>query len=293
MIRTAEAHERPVHQELSSIVNLELYPIHQPTSVRTIELVDNCRAELNAVGCCCIRSFVRPESIARMLAEAQRLRPSIYWSGGSNNPYMTKDDPSLPEEHPKRIFNKRNNGFISSDILETGSDLRAIYDSEKMLSFVSACLGTAPIYRWADPLGRSPYSVMDPGHEFAWHFDGNEFTISILVQGAEAGGLFEYCPDLRTPEDENFEAVARVLRGDRSRVRVLDLQPGDLQIFKGRFSMHRVTQIEGSHTRYIALPTYVMDPYSVNRPERARQFYGRAEPIHFEREAQRPDRLSD
>ena len=46
---------------------------------------------------------------------------------------------------------------------------------------------------------------MDPGHYFPWHFDGNEFTLSILIQKAEKGGVFEYVQDLRSPEDENFE----------------------------------------------------------------------------------------
>jgi hypothetical protein len=294
MPQTAQAFAEPViGLELEAIIDLDRYPIHQPESPLTLALVAQCRAELDAVGCCCVRGFIRPESIGRMLAEAERLKWQTHWSENANNPYMTKDDPSLPEDHPKRIFNKRNNGFINSDLLEADSDLRGAYDSDEMLRFVSDCLGVAPIYRWADPLGRNPYSVMDPGQEFAWHFDGNEFTISILVQGAETGGMFEYCPDLRSSENENFGAVTKVLRGDRGPVLELDLQPGDLQIFKGRFSMHRVTEVEGSRTRYIALPTYVLDPFSVNRPERAKQFYGRAEPIHYEREAQRPDRLLD
>ena len=55
--------------------------------------------------------------------------------------------------------------------------------------------------------------------------------------------------------------------GDRKKVKSLDLKPGDLQIFKGRFSMHRVTKIEGKTSRYIALPCYVKDPLKINKPE--------------------------
>lgn len=39
----------------------------------------------------------------------------------------------------------------------------------------------------------------------------------------------------------------------------------------------------------ILLPTYVYDPETVKRPERAKQFYGRAMPIHYERAGKRPD----
>ena len=134
---------------------------------------------------------------------------------------------------------------------------------------------------------------MHEDHYFPWHFDGNEFTLSILVQKAEKGGLFEYSPDLRNIEDENFNGVTKVLRGERSTVKSLDLKPGDLQIFKGRFSMHRVTKIEGKTSRYIALPTYVKDPYRVNKPEHSKQVYGKALPIHFERNDIQVDGLMD
>ena len=82
-------------------------------------------------------------------------------------------------------------------------------------------------------------------------------------------------PDLRSVNNENFQEVTNVLRGERKKVKSLDLQPGDLQIFKGRFSMHRVTKIEGSTSRYIALPTYVKNPYRVNKPEHSKQVYGK------------------
>ena len=154
-------------------------------------------------------------------------------------------------------------------------------------------MGISPIYQWADPLGRNPYNCMDPGHYFPWHFDSNEFTLSILIQKADKGGEFEYVPNLRKPNDNNFEGVKKVLNGDREKVRVLNLEEGDLQIFKGRFSMHRVTKIEGNTTRYIALPTYVLDGWRVNTPEHARVVYGRALPIHFERNVQRADALLD
>nr|WP_320136624.1 hypothetical protein [uncultured Amphritea sp.] len=278
---------------LADFVDLDLYPINDLDSPKRKALVNQCRQELDALGCCRIPNIIRPESIERMRLEVERQRANIFWSEDSHNPYMTKEDSSLPEEHPARFFEKRSSGFVNSDLLEECSDLRAIYDNDVMLQFVSDCLGIAPIYRWADPLGCSPYSVMDEGDYFPWHFDGNEFTVSILVQEPEKGGEFQYYPDLRTPENENSNEVSGVLNGDYSKVHSLALRPGDMQIFKGRFSMHRVTRVEGKTSRYIALPTYVRDPYSVNRPERAKQFYGRAMDIHFERETNRPDQLID
>jgi hypothetical protein len=189
---------------------------------------------------------------------------------------------------------ERMSGFINSDLLPTTSLLNGIYSSNVMTHFVWDCLGTErPIYQWADPLGRNPYGVMETDHYFPWHFDGNEFTVSILVQKAEAGGVFEYVPDIREPNNENFERVQAILEGGREGVRELDLLPGDLQLFKGRFSMHRVTRIVGDTTRYIALPTYVYDPWRMNRPHHSEQYYGRATDAHRAREVALVDGLVD
>ena len=47
--------------------------------------------------------------------------------------------------------------------------------------------------------------------------------------------------------------------------------------------MHRVTRIVGDTTRYIGLPTYVHDPYRMNRPYHSESIYGRATEMHYER----------
>lgn len=47
--------------------------------------------------------------------------------------------------------------------------------------------------------------------------------------------------------------------------------------------MHRVQKVKAQGAWITALPTYLADPYTVNRPEHSKQFYGRALPIHFKR----------
>ena len=278
---------------LHDIIDLQRYPIHDLQDAKTQQVIQDCRERLDDDGCALIKNFLRPESIQRMQAESDRLYDQTFWSEASHTPYFNKDDDSLAEDHPKRTFQRRSSGYINSDILEADSDLRTIYTSPTVTRFVGECLGIWPLYTWADPLGCNPYSVMDEDHYFPWHFDGNDFTVSILVTEADSGGIFEYAPDLRSRDNENFEGVKGVLNGSREGVRQLDLQQGDMQIFKGRFSMHRVTKIEGKQRRVIALPTYVTDPFSVNRPAHSKHLYGRAEPIHYEREGHRPDSLTD
>lgn len=269
---------------IDDIVDLDSYPIHLVDSPARAELVAETRAQMDQFGCCRISDFIRPDAIAAMLAEAESLHHQSAWSEMDHNPYASPDDPSFPPGHPRRFFQHRESGFINSDLLASDSPLNRIYDADVMTHFVWECLGVErPIYRWADPLGCNPYGVMEPGHAFPWHFDGNEFTVSILVQRADAGGVFEYVPDIRRPGHENYERVQAVLEGSREGVRELDLQPGDLQLFKGRYSMHRVTPILGETTRYIALPTYVHDPFRMNRPHHSTNYYGRATDLHHKR----------
>lgn len=278
---------------LEQMVDLERYPINDLSHDKTQEVIRECRAKLDDDGCALIKDFLRPEAVERMKAEADRLYPQTFWSEATHTPYFNLDDPSLPPDHPKRYFQQRSSGYINSDILEADSDLRAIYRSEVVTRFIGECLNVWPLYCWADPLGCNPYSVMDKGHYFPWHFDGNNFTVSILVQAAESGGIFEYAPDLRSKGNEQFDSVKSVLDGDRQRVKELNLEVGDMQIFKGRYSLHRVTRIAGEHRRVIALPSYVTDPYGVNRPAHSEHLYGRAMPIHYEREEYCPDGLTD
>ncbi len=280
-------------KDIKEIINLEKYPINDIGSLKYKELTNYTRKQLNKDGCCVLSNFIRPDSIQKMKDEVDRNLSKIYFTNDKHNPYFTKDDKTLHEEHPKRIFTVRQSGYLNSDDLEKNSDLNKFYDLEEMLKFVSDSLEVFPLYKWADPLGKNPYSIMHTDHYFPWHFDGNEFTLSVLIQKAEIGGLFEYASDIRSKDNENFEEVAKVLKGNRKKIKSLDLKPGDLQIFKGRFSMHRVTKIEGKTSRYIALPCYVKDPLKINKPEHSKQVYGKALPIHFKRENIKGDGLTD
>jgi len=265
-----------VEIDLCEFVDLDQFPIHDLGHPKRQELVAEARNGLDAFGCAHIPNFLTENAIQSMREEATRLLAKALPADAKINPYLTADDESLPTDHPKRTFAQRTSSFINSDELEPSSLLRKIYDSDVVVHFISDCLNVGPIYRY-----------------FPWHFDGNDFTVSLLVQESEAGGDFEYCPNIRAPNGESFDDVKAALKGDRSKVKVLKLREGDLQIFRGRYSLHRVTPTEGLRPRIIALPTYVTNPYLVNRPHHAKAFYGRTMPIHVERNLSRQDGLTD
>ena len=69
--------------------------------------------------------------------------------------------------------------------------------------------------------------------------------------------------------------------------------PGDLQLFRGRYSLYRVTSLFDNRPRYVAIFSYVEAPDMVGSPERTKQLYGRVLPIHLERAGLRADALID
>ena len=114
-----------------------------------------------------------------------------------------------------------------------------------------------------------------PGQTFNWHFDTNEFTITFLLKEASLGGFFEYVPNLRTKDDECFKDVKQVLNGDKTRIKRLKLNAGDLQFFLGRYSLHRVTHNTGKTDRLLLIQSFTEQQNVVGNPDRVKDLYGK------------------
>jgi hypothetical protein len=251
------------------------------------------RAQLAEDGCAVLSGFVRSEAIPALVAECDRVAPEAHRNFNRTNVYFTTDRPELPETHALRRFYPRSNAFVPADNFGADSLLRAIYEWAPFVSFVQRALGETSFYRYGDPLADVIVNLAEPGAGFPWHFDTNNYTVTLAIQNAESGGAFEYSPNIRTPTDENYPTVEAVLDDDRRLIRTAPLVPGDLQIFKGRYSLHRVTPLGGQRRRYVAIFSFAEAPGMVGSVERTRQLYGRVLPIHLERGQLRRDRLVD
>lgn len=277
---------------MSDFIDTERYPIAEPGPARDA-LIDGLRAAIASDGCAVLKGFVRAERIAELVAECDRVAVHGHRNFNRTNPYFTQDRPDLPTSHPLRRFYDRSNAFVPADHFGADSILRAIYEWPAFAPFIQAALGEEHFYNYADPLADVIVNLAEEGNGFPWHFDTNNYTVTLAVQNAESGGDFEYSPHLRSPVDENYAGVEAVLDGEASLIRTLRLEPGDLQIFKGRYSLHRVTPLAGSRPRYVAIFSYVEEPGMVGSPERTAQLYGRVLPIHIERAGLRTDALVD
>ena len=117
----------------------------------------------------------------------------------------------------------------------------------------------------------------------------------MLLQAADAGGQFEYVPKLRNPDDECYSQVKKILDGQRDRVERLTLKAGDLQLFHGRYSLHRVTRNTGKVDRMLLIMSFAEQAGMIGSSVRSKHLYGKITDAHLEhdRSRVRSDELHD
>ncbi|MFB8028515.1 arpA protein [Streptomyces sp. NPDC056465] len=281
---------------LDQVVDTDRYPLSDPEGTAARAVVARARRELADDGCTVLPDFVRPALHGILRQECAALAPHAYFDVETVNVYNIDVDAELPEDHPGRRTFERGNAFVARDRIPGGSLISRLYAHEPFQRFVADCFGLPRLYELADPLSGLVLNVVRPGMEHPWHFDTNEYTVSMLTQEAQEGGSFEYCPNIRSAEDERFDAVRGVLDGRPARQpERLPLRPGDLQLFKGRYSLHRVSPVRGGLARHSAIFAYSERPGVIGSVARTRQLFGRVLPGHLEAEgrAVRGDRLLD
>ncbi len=244
----------------AALVDLDRYPILDLAAPATRAVIDEGRAQLAAVGAAELRSFLRPEALQAVIADAERLAPTAYWSRGVGTAYLEVPDFTLPEDHPRRILGPASVGVVAYDMFPPESPLRRLYEWDPFMDFIAEILQRGRLYRYADPLGALNLAVMEDGDELQWHFDQTDFVVSLAIRDAEAGGDFEVAPRIRTASDERYPAVQRVLQGERDQVLRLPMTPATLLIFEGRYSLHRVSPIRGQTARLVGLLAYDTKP---------------------------------
>jgi hypothetical protein len=269
------------------------YPLTDPGSPAWERVVAAARRDLSETGCCVLRDFVPAGVREALRAECASLAGKAYYGEQVVNVYNTAPDPVLPADHPARQTMLRGNAFVARDHIPADFIIHRLYDSGEFRRFLAGCFAIPELYPLADPLAGLTVNIVRPGMEHPWHFDTNEFAVSMVTQEPAAGGVFQYCPNIRSAGAENFADVAAVLRGGGDHlVRSLTLRPGDLQLFYGRYSLHRVATVRGATARHSAIFAYTRRPGVVGSVERSQQLFGRTAPEHA-MATDRPDDLLD
>jgi len=261
----------------AQIVNTELYPLDCLDSIDGQALVNRVRNSLQQDGSCTLPNFVAADILQQMAAEAHSIAHLAYPGPTEVTPYFFNyrlgEGETLPESHPLRRKGKRQLSQVATDLIPTDFMLSLLHRSPFMLEFLSAVV-QQPVYQSRDPYQALNISVMDEGGCQQWHFDGGNMVTTLLLQEPEGGGVFEYAPAIRSDHDENFEAVQAVLDGKSGQVIQNHLRAGTLSLFRGHYSMHRVTEVVGNRQRLQAILGYSTNPAMYGKRESSILHYG-------------------
>ncbi len=259
------------------IINTDLYPIDNLSSVDAQSCIAGLRASLNQDGSCTLPNFITAQALVEMARQALSIAHLAYPGPTEVSPYFFNyqlgNGEELPATHPLRRKGKRNLAQVAADLIPAEFLLSQLYHSNLMLDFLAA-VSEQPTYRNQDPYQSLNISVMNQGGCQQWHFDSGTLVTTLLLQEPEAGGVFEYAPAIRSDADENFDAVQAVLDGKSDRVLQNRLQAGTLSLFRGHYSLHRVTEVEGSRQRVQAILGYATRPDLFGNKESSILHYG-------------------
>lgn len=283
-------------QVAEQVVDTDRYPLSEPASAAWHEVIGRVHHELDEFGCSVLPDFVRPCLRDSLRSECAEVSPRAYYDVEVVNAYNIAVDKPLPDGHPGKTTMERGNAFVARDQIPAGLIIHRLYANKLFQQFVASCFRLPRVHELADPLSALCLNVVTPGMGHPWHFDTNEFTVSMLTQEPHEGGVFEYCPNIRSAQEEHFDDVSGVLAGNRDDlVRRLTLRPGDLQLFKGRYSLHRVSTVQGARARHSAIFAYSERPGIIGSAVRTRQLFGRVLSEHLAAEGRtvRTDQLLD
>ena len=261
---------------MQGIVDLDLYPLDQPGTAAWNSLVEHAQAELETAGMFNLRGFLTQAAVAQAVAEVRpKFETEAFRHARRHNIYFRRDVPDLAPDHAAlREFDTVNHSICADQL--SGMIVRRLYEWPEFAGFLAAVMRQPRLYTMEDPLAGVNAMAHRDGEALNWHFDRSEFTTTLLLQAPVAGGEFEYRSNLRSENDPNYDGVARLLQGADPMARVLRLDPGTLNVFRGKNTAHRVTPVSGPKPRIIAVFSYYDRPGVAFSEEERCGFYGRA-----------------
>ena len=265
----------PCPVSVMSFVDKDRYPIDQLSSDAAKSVIAEAQRQISLTGAAELPGFVTPEGVATLVADAESLAERSHPSGGMGTAWLEQPSDEWASDHPRRHRMKYGVRAVGYDVIPYTSPLRQLYELPELTAFVAAILQRGPIFHYADPCGALNLAVMAEGDELQWHYDQTDFVVSLAIQDADIGGDFEMVPKLREVDNEHYDRVARVFAGDHEEVVTLAMTPGTLLVFEGRYSLHRVSPIQGSTLRHVGLFAYDTKPDTVSNEHLRQDRYGR------------------
>ncbi len=256
------------------LIDLDRYPIADLDSGAGAEFLAKCQHLMDEHGWCNLAGFIRTAALERLNGEANDLLPTAEILHVKRNIYQGAIDPSLPEDDPRRKEFTHIAVQLADDQIPAETGLKQLYHSEILTEFVRRVQKKDRLYRCADEFQALNVVALHPESWHAWHYDTTECTVTLLLQAAEKGGEFTFLPNSRDDDGEDREAVDRLLAGDMSQAQTFSRDAGAFTLFRGGYSLHGVTEVEGTQPRISAIMTYDEQPNRVIDDEINVRIYG-------------------
>lgn len=268
---------------LEGLIDLDRYPLDQPGSPAWKELVRDVQRQLADEGSACLAGFLTSGALSDAAAEIAAIAEHVPIREQWGSVYARTDlEAELDADDPRRARMVWNAGHVTRDMIPPYSPAHRLYVSACFKAFIAAAVGQERVFEYADPLAGLVATVLPPGGQYPWHYDTNEYVVTIMTQEPESGGVFEYHRNLRSPGDENLCGLGAVLTGEPDEpVRSIDIVAGDLQLFLGRYSLHQVTRVSGDVDRHVLVLSYAERPGVIGPVDRTRSVYGRITEAHL------------
>ena len=280
----------------SNWVNLLAYPIHSSEQKLYQTTVQHARQQLQETGCASFPHFFTSAAVKASLSRIKPSSPAAFSCNNFHNAFqLPGTDANYSNNHPRNVFMQTRVASLAYDELNREGPLYQLYNDDAFVRFVRDVTNQKELHRLKDPLGACTVNIFKPGWYHAWHFDESEYTTTLCLQQSEAGGEFQFTPPIRHDQsiDSCSPAVSSILNthskynttsvksssplNPRVNVKAADFDAGTLQIFAGRYSFHRVTQIPvtAQKDRLVAVLCFSTEKNVINSPEVQKMFWGR------------------
>ena len=263
------------HDDMAlNVVDLNRYPIADLTQGVGAEFLAQCQAQMEAHGWCNFDGFIHDEALAMIADEANELLPSAETLKVKRTIYQQAADLSADEDDLSRKETVHVALQLADDQIPETTILQQLYKSELLTDFIRQVQKKQTLFRCADEFQALNIVALQPGRRHAWHYDTTECTITLLLQAAEAGGEFAFLPNSRSASSEDLAKVKQLMGGDLSVAKMFDRGAGTFTLFRGGYSLHGVTEVEGAQPRISAVMTYSEAPDTVLSDEVNIRIYG-------------------
>jgi hypothetical protein len=279
---------RPHDQQI--MINYSEYPIDAASTSEYAAMIKICKEQLRVQGFVSLKNFLDSRCVSSLVSsilDLEQLGVGFY-STERHNVFLednAKESSSTDQDakslHPRHIQLKSSKLLINAnDLVRKAPELDILFQSTAFLHFIRDVL-QLNLYPSSDEYGKYYANIFNKGDGLNFHFDRSEFSISLILQPADDGGRFQFVPNSREivegwsemPLNTKDLRSAIAASSSKYTLEEPDLAAGDLYLFRGQNSLHRVSEITKG-TRINVILTFNTEPDVMLNNYTLQKFFG-------------------